>query len=68
MGMLILNRQIGTRIMIGEDIVITILSVKGDGVRVGVEAPKDLPVHREEVYNRVKQAMEASDATTEPGN
>jgi len=50
--MLVLTRQIGKRIMIGDDIVVTILSVSGQQVKVGVDAPKDIPVHREEIYDK----------------
>ena len=68
MGMLILNRQVGTRIMIGDDIVITVLGIKGDAVRVGVDAPKGIPVHREEVYDRVKAMEEQANETSETGS
>ena len=51
--MLILTRRVGETLMIGDDITVTILSVKGNQIRVGVNAPRDLPVHREEVYERI---------------
>jgi len=53
--MLILTRSIGASIVIGHDITVTVLEVKGNQVRLGVEAPKDVTIHREEVYKRIKQ-------------
>lgn len=53
--MLILTRRVGETVMIGGDITVTILGVKGNQVRVGVTAPKDMPVHREEVLERIKR-------------
>lgn len=53
--MLVLTRQSGESIMIGDHIKITILKVSGSQVRVGVLAPKDVAVHREEVYERIEQ-------------
>jgi len=52
--MLILTRRVGESVMIGRDIVVTVLGVKGVQVRLGVNAPKHIPVHREEVYERIK--------------
>ena len=52
--MLILSRRIGEIIRIGPDIVVTILGIKGTQIRLGVEAPKDVAVHREEVFDRIK--------------
>lgn len=54
--MLVLTRRKDQRIMIGEDIVVTVLDVKGDTVRIGVEAPRDVQVHREEVHEALTQA------------
>jgi len=51
--MLILTRRIGEKIVIGDDVTITILGVKGNQVRVGIEAPRDVQVHREEIYQRI---------------
>ncbi len=52
--MLILTRRVGETLMIGDDVAITVLGVKGNQVRVGINAPKDVPVHREEIYLRIK--------------
>lgn len=51
--MLILNRRVGERLMIGDDIVITVLGRQGNQVRLGVEAPENVAVHREEIYQRI---------------
>ncbi|HUP91066.1 MAG TPA: carbon storage regulator CsrA [Solimonas sp.] len=53
--MLILSRRIGESVVIGADIAITVLGVKGNQVRIGVKAPKDVAVHREEVSERIKR-------------
>jgi carbon storage regulator len=53
--MLILTRRIGESVVIGDDINITVLGVKGNQVRLGVNAPKDVPVHREEIYQRIQE-------------
>ncbi len=52
--MLILTRKSGEKLMVGDDVEITVLGVKGNQVRVGVSAPKDVAVHREEVYIRIQ--------------
>lgn len=54
--MLVLSRRIGESVVVGTDVVLTILEVRGDIVRVGIEAPRDVPVHRREVF----EAIEAS--------
>ena len=53
--MLILTRKVGESVLIGNDISITILSVRGNQVKLGVEAPKEVSDHREEIYQRIKQ-------------
>jgi carbon storage regulator len=52
--MLILTRRVGETLMIGNEVTLTVLGVKGSQVRLGINAPKDVEVHREEVYERVK--------------
>ena len=53
--MLILTRRVGETVVIGDDIVVTVLGVKGNQVRVGVKAPRDVAVHREEIFERIKR-------------
>ena len=53
--MLVLTRQVGQAIIIGDNITVKILAVKGSSVELGIAAPKNIPVHREEVYERIKQ-------------
>lgn len=53
--MLVLSRKRDESIMIGDDIIITIVDIRGDKVRLGVEAPQDVPVHRQEVYEAIKR-------------
>jgi len=53
--MLILSRKIGEMIMINDDIKITVLGVQGDHVRMGIDAPRDVPVHRQEIYDRIQR-------------
>jgi carbon storage regulator len=52
--MLILTRRVGETLMIGNDVTVTVLAVKGNQVRIGISAPKDVEVHREEIYDRVQ--------------
>ena len=52
--MLILTRRVGETITIGEDVKVTVLGVKGNQVRIGIDAPKSVAVHREEIYERIK--------------
>ena len=64
--MLILTRRIGETLIIGDDVNITVLGIKGNQVRLGINAPKEVSVHREEIYLRIQQEKEAStDDTTE---
>jgi len=66
--MLILTRRVGETVMIGNNVTVTVLGVKGNQVRVGVNAPKDVAVHREEIYDRIQRegdndpSAQASDA------
>lgn len=53
--MLILTRRVGETVMIGDDVTITVLGVKGNQVRIGIKAPKDTPVHREEIFERIQR-------------
>jgi carbon storage regulator len=52
--MLILTRRVGESVMIGDNVTVTVLGVKGNQVRLGVNAPRDVAVHREEIYERIK--------------
>lgn len=63
--MLILTRRIGETLIIGDDVNITVLGVKGNQVRLGINAPKDVSVHREEIYLRIQQEKQGSDTETE---
>lgn len=55
--MLILTRKIGENLIIGDDITITVVQVKGNQVQLGIDAPKHVPVHREEIYKRIKKEV-----------
>lgn len=57
--MLILTRRVGETVVIGEEIVVTVLGIKGNQVRIGVQAPKNVPVHREELLKRIAEGEQA---------
>ena len=56
MGHLILQRKAGERIAIGDDIVLSVVEIKGNRVRIAITAPNDIRVHREEIYNKIKES------------
>ncbi|MBK6349172.1 MAG: carbon storage regulator CsrA [Proteobacteria bacterium] len=62
--MLILTRRVGETVMIGSDVTVTVLGVKGNQVRVGVNAPRDVAVHREEIFERIKREEQDGSGTT----
>jgi carbon storage regulator len=66
--MLILTRRVGETLMVGDDVTVTVLGVKGNQVRIGVNAPKDVAVHREEIYERIRKENEAGANKANPGN
>jgi len=63
--MLILTRRVGETLMIGDEVTVTVLGVKGNQVRIGVNAPKDVSVHREEIYERIKKEQAESSGSEE---
>lgn len=63
--MLILTRRVGETLMIGDEVTVTVLGVKGNQIRVGVNAPKDVAVHREEIYERIRKEQEAGSEAVE---
>lgn len=63
--MLILTRRIGESLVIGDDVVVTVLGVRGHQVRLGVDAPKDVSVHREEIYQRIQDEKSGNTAISD---
>lgn len=57
--MLILTRRVAETLMIGDDIEISVLGINGTSVRIGINAPRDIPVHREEIYHKIKNEKDA---------
>lgn len=63
--MLILTRRVGESVVIGDDVTITVLGVKGNQVRIGVDAPRDVAVHRQEIYQRIQDGTGPEDGQNE---
>lgn len=66
--MLILTRRVGETLMIGDDITVTVLGVKGNQVRVGVNAPRNVAVHREEIYERIREEEQPDEVRSQTGS
>ena len=63
--MLVLTRRAGESVMIGDDVIITVLEARGDVIRLGIQAPREVQVHREEVYRELRAANQAAASPTE---
>jgi len=61
--MLILTRRVGETLVIGDDVTVTVLGVRGNQVRLGVNAPKEVAVHREEIYQRIQKEKASNEAS-----
>ena len=61
--MLILTRKIGESLMVGDDVTVTVLEVNGGQVRIGIKAPRDIAVHREEVFDRIQEGVDHGEDT-----
>ena len=66
--MLILTRRINETLNIGDDVQVTVLGIKGNQVRIGINAPRDVPVHREEIYQRIKREERVANEGDQPGD
>ena len=66
--MLILTRRVGETVMIGDDVAVTVLGVKGNQVRIGVSAPRTVSVHREEIYERIQKERGETPSGTSDGS
>ena len=66
--MLVLTRRSGERLVIGDDIVVTVCGVRGDQVRLGFTAPKEVPVYRKEIYDRIKKELRSEHAKRDPAD
>ncbi len=64
--MLILTRRIGEAVIIGNDVTVTVLGVKGNQVRIGIDAPRDVSVHREEIFKRIREEADNADKPADP--